>query len=471
VVIRNSQVTKHFYIESQRVVTKLTEANEGLLQEGSLSEVETSGVEGASGSLSGVETNAVNYKEKKQKLKNSITKNYNDLGLELTKVDGEAGNSGQTPPNGNAYGQQGNGNNGNDGSNGNAGGTNGGGDGNNGNGSNTGSGGNGNDIENMIFYYHLDHLGSSSYITDVNGEVTQHVEYFAFGETFLEEHSNTDRTPYLFNGKELDEETGLYYYGARYYDAKTSVWQSVDPLAGTMPSWSPYNFVFNNPLRFVDPLGLAPDDWVKRKDGSIYWDKNANDQASTKAGETYLGKNVLVGTHNRDATGNEAVNTAQFDLYLESDKTGPTATIMGNTVPSDITKSGTLAEGLYSAKFGHRNRKKYHNELAIRIYNLDGSDGLPTVNGNPSKANSDLLTGVLFHMGNNYQTSLFDSRGNAYSHGCQTSGCFPNSRPVHNAFMNKVGRNFKGTYYLRSKPSPVIPSIVPFSSDIPGLKQ
>ena len=84
-----------------------------------------------------------------------------------------------------------------------------------------------NNIEAFVFYYHPDHLGSSSYITDANGEVTQHIEYFAFGETFLEEHSNTDATPYLFNGKELDEETGLYYYGERYYDAKKNVCQSV----------------------------------------------------------------------------------------------------------------------------------------------------------------------------------------------------------------------------------------------------
>ena len=112
---------------------------------------------------------------------------------------------------------------------------------------------NGNNNEAFVFFYHPDHLGSSSYITDVNGEVTQHIEYFAFGETFLEEHSNTDRTPYLFNGKELDEETGLYYYGARYYDAKTSLWQSVDPLGEK--TMEPYIFVSNNPIKAVDPDG------------------------------------------------------------------------------------------------------------------------------------------------------------------------------------------------------------------------
>src|SRR5690606_11810684 len=69
-------------------------------------------------------------------------------------------------------------------------------------------------------------------------------------------------TPFKFNGKELDDETGNYYHGARYYDPKTSIWLSVDPLASEMPSWSPYNFTFNNPLRYVDPLGLSPDDII-----------------------------------------------------------------------------------------------------------------------------------------------------------------------------------------------------------------
>ncbi|UWQ06669.1 HYD1 signature containing ADP-ribosyltransferase family protein [Aliiroseovarius crassostreae] len=67
-------------------------------------------------------------------------------------------------------------------------------------------------------------------MTDIDGLVFQHVEYFPFGETWVEEHSNRQRTPYLFTGKELDEDVQLYYFGARYYDPRTSVWQSPDPI-------------------------------------------------------------------------------------------------------------------------------------------------------------------------------------------------------------------------------------------------
>ena len=61
--------------------------------------------------------------------------------------------------------------------------------------------------ENLQFYYHPDHLGSTSYITNLDGEVVQHVEYVPFGEVFIEERNNTWNTPYLFNAKEFDEET------------------------------------------------------------------------------------------------------------------------------------------------------------------------------------------------------------------------------------------------------------------------
>jgi RHS repeat-associated protein len=84
-----------------------------------------------------------------------------------------------------------------------------------------------------------------------------------FGETMAQQlGSNYYNSPFKFNGKELDEETGFYYYGARYYDPKISIWLSVDPLAEEFPEWSPYSFCFNNPLSFIDPDGMAPMDII-----------------------------------------------------------------------------------------------------------------------------------------------------------------------------------------------------------------
>lgn len=105
------------------------------------------------------------------------------------------------------------------------------------------------------YWYHSDHLGSSSYISNRSGKVSQHVEYLPFGETLVDEHLNSYNTPFKFNGKELDDETGNYYYGARYYDPKLSIWLSVDPLAEKYPNISPYAYVANNPIIYIDPDG------------------------------------------------------------------------------------------------------------------------------------------------------------------------------------------------------------------------
>ncbi len=145
------------------------------------------------------------------------------------------------------------------------------------------------DYEKLQYYYHPDHLGSASYITNLDGEVVQHIEYVPFGEVFIEERNNTWNTPFLFNGKELDEETGLYYVHDRYYNPRISIWYGVDKMTEKYPSWSPYHYCHNNPVNMTDPDGMEAD-WVQKEDKTIYWDDNAVDQSTTKEGEKYLGK-------------------------------------------------------------------------------------------------------------------------------------------------------------------------------------
>ena len=109
--------------------------------------------------------------------------------------------------------------------------------------------------EKMQFYYHPDHLGSSSYITNLDGEVVQHIEYVPFGEVFIKERNNVWNTPYLFNAKEFDEETGMYYYGARYYEPRLSLWMSTDGQQEEYPNISSYTYSASSPVNYVDPDG------------------------------------------------------------------------------------------------------------------------------------------------------------------------------------------------------------------------
>ena len=252
-VVQSGQYSKHYFVESQRITTRL----------------ELGWQQQVSASAAG-DSNA--YSKKEQKLLQAIARDQ-----QAVQGTGQQQVTAVTGPNARGVVS----------SNGQAGG--------NGNGTTGGSAdpaNNGNHYayghykghtdttnQSFLYFYHPDHLGSTSYITDDAGEVYEHMEYFAYGEIFVQEHSNTNRTPYLFNGKELDEQTGLYYYGARYFDPRTSIWQSVDPKADEMPAWSPYNYALGNPVKLVDPDGMKPTgDYYNEKGILVGNDKKADNK-------------------------------------------------------------------------------------------------------------------------------------------------------------------------------------------------
>ena len=102
------------------------------------------------------------------------------------------------------------------------------------------------------FFYHSDHLGSTSYITDDHANITQYDAYLPYGELLVDEHSSSEDLPYKFNGKQFDDETGLYYYGARYMNPMASIWYGVDPLAEKYTATSGYVCTLSNPVRLID---------------------------------------------------------------------------------------------------------------------------------------------------------------------------------------------------------------------------
>lgn len=102
-------------------------------------------------------------------------------------------------------------------------------------------------------YYHIDHLGSTRLTTDESGNVVTEVAYKPFGESITGQDAR-----YLFNGKEKDVSTGLYYYGARYYDPELGrfITRDVERKDIDDPqSLNKYSYCKNSPLTYVDPDG------------------------------------------------------------------------------------------------------------------------------------------------------------------------------------------------------------------------
>ncbi|MCR5555403.1 MAG: RHS repeat-associated core domain-containing protein [Bacteroidales bacterium] len=124
---------------------------------------------------------------------------------------------------------------------------------------------------NDIYYYHPNHLGSTSFVTDQNQTITQGFLYAPFGEITTEFNINFGSSvipKYSFNAKELDEETGFYYYEARYYNPPTFI--SRDPLMSEKPWLTPYHYCSNNPVGRVDPSGMMDEENpVFSKDGKL----------------------------------------------------------------------------------------------------------------------------------------------------------------------------------------------------------
>lgn len=92
-------------------------------------------------------------------------------------------------------------------------------------------------------------------------DIKSYTNYYPFGMKMPGRYGNDgDKYKYGFNGMESDDEMynqegNSYDFGARMYDSRIGRWLSVDPLSGKYPSLSPYNFVANSPLRFIDPNG------------------------------------------------------------------------------------------------------------------------------------------------------------------------------------------------------------------------
>ena len=223
------------------------------------------------------------------------------------------------------------------------------------------------------FFYHSDHLGSTSYITDDRGNITQYDAYLPYGELLVDEHSSSEDLPYKFNGKQFDEETGLYYYGARYMNPVTSLWYGVDPLVEKFASTSGYVYTLDNPVKMVDQDGKFPhywQAWIARTFYNLFHHIDASPiQENLEAKNPRL--RYTYNTVTTDEYGEIVftnVSRAKVDLFSKAQKAGTTMAIGGYA----LTLSGVGAEiGAPIATVGN----------TINGFGTAGQLGLDIVNG------------------------------------------------------------------------------------------
>ncbi|MBN2306908.1 RHS repeat-associated core domain-containing protein [Candidatus Peregrinibacteria bacterium] len=147
-----------------------------------------------------------------------------------------------------------------------------------------------------VYYLLEDHLGNIDVVLDEEGNVVERRDYLPYGEERVEaSEEGAPDTDYGFTGKEKDDETGLYYYGARYYDSTTGRFITSDPLLQRIDQMSPeeqnqflsdpqalnaYAYARNNPVRYVDPDGESSVEWAWWQAGSVYLMMQGNYTAS-----------------------------------------------------------------------------------------------------------------------------------------------------------------------------------------------
>ncbi|MCT4638331.1 MAG: hypothetical protein N4A72_11555, partial [Bacteroidales bacterium] len=192
-----------------------------------------------------------------------------------------------------------------------------------------------------IRYQYDNHLGSASLELDDSANLITYEEYHPFGTTSYRSgrtESETSLKRYKYVGKERDEETGLYYYGARYYAAWICRFVSVDSLQFDYPYYTPFQYAGNKPISNIDIDGL--EEWYFMKEihkGIGVWQKSNVVSGPFSADLTE--KLNSVGYYNRDQISNmykqylaeeqrekdraERVKLHKFKQYLNMDQTRP----------------------------------------------------------------------------------------------------------------------------------------------------
>jgi RHS repeat-associated protein len=254
-----------------------------------------------------------------------------------------------------------------------------------------------------INYFITDHLGSTRVIVDNTGNIKEQNDYYPFGMRHNNSLLMVSTNRWGYNGKEKQTiyDLGFLDYGARMNDVFLCRWFVPDPLQEKYYSLSSYNFCANNPLRYIDPFGLAYRtttdstgnyngfEWVDDaeaydEDGNLldgYFEKAIlfRDNDTWNIGTFQNGKYVSYNIGSSTAIVYDYKETKNEDGTITRN---PTTTEYGAmTSPSDPSMFGTIAKNQLLQAVRHKHLGKY---MALQMQTLSGSADIPSAGINPS---------------------------------------------------------------------------------------
>ncbi|RST27708.1 RHS repeat domain-containing protein [Chryseobacterium lacus] len=290
---------------------------------------------------------------------------------------------------------------------------------------------------NEYIYQYKDHLGNVrlSYKDDgyQNPQVTDSNDYYPFGMNFIRNEEEEavfgvgSYQNYKYNGKEL-QETGMYDYGARMYMPDIGRWGVVDPLAEKMTRHSPYNYAYNNPIRFIDPDGRQSQD-IRINGGAS--DKALQELQKSTGNDITLSRDSKTGnvTYTQNSTGALTGNAAEVAKIIND-----------HSVVVDVEAENTLTTSSGIT----------HNGGAFLGNSLDATTGIvtaeqainPGILGNMGDFAGKPGEGVLHEVSEAYEGGLISKAENNFvGAATQTDAANPASvySRAHNAAIKQPG--------------------------------